>query len=67
MRAVGGLTISLPLLEVNEYGASDLAGSTLCSHLSTTCRVSHETPRVEPRESQWQSVSQVWPSQQAST
>jgi len=67
MRPVGGLLISLPLLEVNEYGASDLAGSTLCSQLSTTCHVSHEIPRVEPRESRWQSESQSWPNQKAST
>jgi len=52
MRPVGGLPISLPLLEVNEYGSSDLAGCTLYTQLSTTCHVSHEIPRVEPRESQ---------------
>jgi len=66
MRAIGGLLNSLPLLEVNEYGVWDLAGSTLYSQLSTTCHVSHEIPRVGTRESQWQSESQAWPSQQAS-
>jgi hypothetical protein len=66
MRPVGGLNVSLPFLQVNEYAASDLAGSNLYCHLSTTCHVSREIPLVEPREWQWQSESQAWPSQQSS-
>jgi hypothetical protein len=52
MRPVGGLNISLPFVQENEYAAPDLAGSTLYCHLFTICHASYEIPPVEPRGSQ---------------